>query len=236
MYHPPCDCHKCEQARESRCDRHFTPPKPRPQSPCSAKGGACRNAEHESVLLQKIIGCERRNYPCISVCLKIDELPECAKPPYKLVMVKPSGAQPWWVPLESHLDGRLRIRVYIPISCQVRDACGSLHHAVSVAEAEASLRQPIAASDCQANALYIVPSVRLCCSDSLSECPIFEANLEICMNIYAIRPEPCYMRKAAPPCPELPLYPQPVKPQPSWPQCQAVPVPYGWQAQGLPLQ
>lgn len=248
MYHPPCDCRHCGQAR-AKCDEQATcfdacrerpcpppcpPPRPHPPKPkpCPPKPCSCRRPEQESVLLQKIIGCERRSFPCVCACLRLEGLPECAEPPYKLVMVQQSGAQPWWTPLEGHLDGRLRIRVSVPVCCQVCDACGKLYHATSTVEVEASIRPPCPLSECWKHNLYVVPFVRLCRVDCTSECPVFEVKLEVCMDIYLLRPEPCLMRRAEPPCPELPLYPQPIKPQPCWPQCQEARDPYGWPAQG----
>ena len=182
--------------------------------------------------MQKIVCCERRSFPNVCQELVLDDLPPCAEAPYTLVMVQQSGAQPWWTPLESHLDGRLRIRVRIPVCCQVRDACGKLFQATSTAEVEASLRPQCPASECWRHSLYVVPCVRLCHADCCSETACFRVRLEICVDIYLLRPEPCMIRRAEPPCPELPLYPQPVTPPTCWPQCPPSPAPCGWLAQG----
>ena len=232
MLHPPCDCRQCGSVGDRRmhpserwdAPHRERPRPPKPKPPCH-KGA-------ESVLMQKIVSCEKRNFPNACTELTLEGVPPCAQPPYTLVMVQQSGAQPWWSPLENHLDGRLRIRVSIPVCCQVRDACGKLFTATSVVTVEASLRPLCPMSECWRHNLYVVPFVRLCGTDCTSDCATFAVRLEICMDIYLLRPEPCMMRRAEPPCPDLPLYPQPVKPPPYWQQCPEAPGPCGWPRQG----
>ncbi len=164
----------------------------------------------ESVLLQKIISCERRNIPQLCVRLLLEGLPECATPPYQLTMVQQSGAQPWWTPLESHgPDTRYHIRVHIPVCCQVRDSCGTSYQASAVVEAEVSFRSPVPSSECWRHSLFIVPGVRLVGGEVCSDDCVFCVTVEVCLEIFLLRPEPCAMRRQEPPCPELPLYPQP---------------------------
>ena len=188
----------------------------------------------ESVLLQKIVACERRSIPCLCCKLSLEGLPPCATPPYHLVGVRQSGAQPWWTPLCSQgPNARLPICVSIPVSCQVRDQCGGLHQAASVVEVEVSLRPPCPPSEHWRHSIFIVPCLRLLEGESCCEEACCQARLEISLELYLLRPEPCMVRKPEPPCPELPLYPPPVQPTPSCcPQCLAVPAPYGWPTQG----
>ncbi|MEG0742952.1 MAG: hypothetical protein RSH26_07070 [Clostridia bacterium] len=188
----------------------------------------------EGVLLQKITACERRNITGLCADLTLEGLPCSAKPPFTLLMVQQSGAQPWWTPLEHQgADSRLHIRAYIPVCCQVRDACGELYHATGVVEAEASLRPPCPLSDCWRHNICVVPCVRLCQTDCRSENNTFHVQLEVTLEIYLLRPEPCMVRKPEPTCPELPLYPPPARPTPPcWQPCPTAQDPCGWPRQG----
>ena len=57
--------------------------------------------------------------------------------------------------------------------------------------------------------------------------------LQVVLDAYAVRPEPCMLRRPEPACPDLPLYPPPITPgPPCWPQCPAGPDPCGWPARG----
>ncbi|MDD3335547.1 MAG: hypothetical protein PHI98_08510 [Eubacteriales bacterium] len=221
----------CLPPKTMPCDHHCPPPKPRPEEGCRCKPVRPRM---ESVLLQKIIACERRVIPNLCTALKLEGLPCCAEPPFTLLMVQQSGAQPWWTPLESHgPDTRLHLRVCIPVCCQVRDCRGKLYEATSMVEAEISLKPACPISECWKNSIFVVPCVRLLCAECCSEDETFEVRLEVKLEVYLLRPEPCMMHKPEPPCPDLPLYPQPVRPlPPCWQQCPADQAPYGWPRQG----
>lgn len=221
-----CNCRKTEPQKRFCAAEGKQPlskavvwPRPvKPAPPHHHSGVICQPApakppkpKCESVLLQKIISCERRNIPQLCARLELDGLPECATPPYQLIMVQQSGAQPWWTPMENHgPDTRYHIRVHIPVCCQVRDACGVCYHASAVVEAEVSFRSPVPSSECWRHSLFIVPCVQLTGGELCSEDPVFCATLEVCLEIFLLRPEPCAMHRHEPPCPELPLYPQPV--------------------------
>ena len=232
--HDPCDCKPrrdcydpcdCKPRRECHdpCDcRPHRPPSCKPKPPCPDK--------QQGVLLNRIVCCDRRFIPSLCADLKLEGLPCCAKPPFRLTMVQQSGAQPWWAPLESK-GSRLRLRVTIPVCCQVQDACGEYYSATSTVEVEATLAPQCPSSDCWRNSIIVVPCVRLCPPPVCSEDCCFQARLEVSLELYMTHPEPCMMRKPAPPCPDLPLYPPPITP-PRWRQCQEVPVPYGWPTQG----
>ncbi|MDD3412052.1 MAG: hypothetical protein PHY12_14705 [Eubacteriales bacterium] len=211
MQHPPCGCHECGKRRP--------PDKRRPPQ--------------QGVLLNKIVCCDRRLIPSLCTELCLCDLPRCAKPPFTLLMVQQSGAQPWWTPLETH-GNRFSLRVCIPVCCQVKDACGQLHHATSVVEVDANLTPNCPVSECWRHSIVIVPCVRLCSPPVCSDDSCFHVKLEISLEIYMTRPEPCAMRAPAPPCPELPLYPPPCKPStpPCWQQCPASPGPCEWPKQG----
>lgn len=194
---------------------------PRPVSACPPphySGVVCRKQELkpakpkcDSVLLQKIVCCEKRTIPRLCTRIVPEGLPECACPPYTLTGLSQSGAQPWWRPLESHgPDVRSHICVSIPVCCRICDGEGRSFHTSAVVEAEVSYRQPCHPADSWRSSVFIVPCVRMTGGDTCSEDGSFCVELEIHLEIYLLRPEPCAMHRPEPPCPELPLYPEPV--------------------------
>lgn len=205
----------------------FPPPKP-----CCPPLKPPKPAKTEGVLLQKIIACERRSVPCLCTELTLEGL--CAQPPLTLVKVQQSGAQPWWTPLNSaHHQGQLPICVSIPVCAQVCDACGQTHHATSTVRVETFLRAICSCDELARNTLLISPCVRLVCAEPCCDGCIFKVQLCIELEIYLLRPEPFKIRCPESSCPDLPLYPPPIKPdRPCWPQCPAGPGPCGWQARG----
>lgn len=207
----PCRTLPDESERHgAAAKRHI--PCPPPGKPCKPGG-----TKMESVLLQKIVSCERRTIPNLCAELVLEGLPCQAEPPFSLVAVQQSGAQPWWTPLNDHgPDHRMPIRVHIPLCCQVRDSCGKLYSAASVVEAEVTLRFRCPPSESWKHSIFIIPCVRLLAGECCSEDACFHARLEISLELYLLRPEPCMMRRPEPPCPELPLYPQPVRPNPPY--------------------
>jgi len=174
-----------------------------PQPPMKPAKPKC-----ESVLLQKILCCEKRHIPQLCVRLELHDL--CACPPYRLLSVQQSGAQPWWTPMESHgPDARQHIKVSIPVCCQVCDGEGRTHSATAVVEAEVSYKPCCPQAESWRSSLFIVPCVRLTGGDVCSEDACFCVQLEVSLEIYLLRPEPCAMHRPEPACPELPLYPIP---------------------------
>lgn len=173
-----------------------TTPPPKPVKP------VCEN-----VLLQKIVGCERRSIP--QLCVRISpELPPCAEGPYTLTALTQSGAQPWWVPAESHgPDARSHIRVFIPVCCRLCDREGKTIHTNAVVEAEVSYRHNCHPAENWRMNLFIIPCLRMTGGDMCSEDGTFCVQLEIHLEIYMLKPEPCAMQRHMPP--EKPLYPQP---------------------------
>ena len=212
---PPEPC--CQQHKPSKAPLHKAITWPKPVKPCPPphhSGVVCplppmkpSKPKCESVLLQKIVCCEKRHIPQLCARLELQGL--CSCPPYRLLSVQPSGAQPWWTPLESHgPDSRNHIRVSIPVCCQVCDGEGCTHTVTSVVEAEVSYRPCCPQADGRSS-LFIVPCVRLTGGDVCSEDPVFCVQLEVSLEMYLLRPEPCAMHRPEPACPELPLYPIP---------------------------
>lgn len=237
MQHQPCGCQACGQTRpgpppgsspcrppQSDCQVPRPPKPPRPPRSCPG----------QSVLLNKIICSERKCFPNLCAELTLADIPCCAKAPFTLCMVQQSGAAPWWTPLENDGPrGRLCFRVCIPVCCQIKDACGRFFSAGSVVEVDTCFSPSCSLSDCWRHSLVIVPCVRLCAPPVCSQDCVFNARLEVSLEMYLTRPEPCLMRSPEPSCPDLPLYPQPCRPDPPcWPQCPEVQDRCGWPRQG----
>ncbi len=164
----------------------------------------------ENVLLQKIVCCEKRSIPQLCTRIVPDDLPACACAPYTLLSLTQSGAQPWWSPVESHgPDARSHIRVFIPVCCQLCDGEGKTLHTTAVVEAEVSYRPACPPHEHWRNNLFIVPCLRLTGGDRCSDDGSFCVQLEIHLEIYVLRPEPCAMHRHASPEKPIPLYPQP---------------------------
>ncbi len=194
---------------------------PRPVSACPPphySGVVCQKpaqkpakAKCDNVLLQKIVCCEKRTIPSLCTRIRAEGLPECACAPYRLTSLTQSGAQPWWRPLESHgPDMRSHICVSVPVCCQICDGEGRSFHATAVVEAEVSYRQPSQPFDSWRSSVFIVPCVRMMGGDVCSDDACFCVEVEIHLEIYLLRPEPCAVHRPEPQCPELPLYPEPV--------------------------
>lgn len=229
MHHPPCTCHACGEKPSRPCPAPCPPP---PGTDCCCRPPRpCKPGKPEGVLLQKIVSCERSSISCLCVDLALSGL-DCARPPLTLMSVHESGAQPSWTPLsEPDCAGRVMVRVTVPVCAQVSDACGQRFSAFGQIDAEICLRLPSACAGYYS--LFILPCVRLLCADGCADGPVFQTRLQVVLDVYAIRPEPCMLRRPEPACPDLPLYPPPIRPGPScWPQCPAIPDPCGWPARG----
>lgn len=184
-------------------------PPPRPPRPCPPPK-PCGCAERKEILLQRVVARERRSIPCLCTELKLEELSPCAQAPFRVLMVQQSGKQPWWTPLDGGCgDRRLRIRVFIPVCCQVMDAQQKLYCASAVVETETTLQPPCPPSECWKHQLVVVPCVRLLECAECCDCAPCRVKLEVQLEVYLLHPETGTMRKPEPACPELPLYPQP---------------------------
>lgn len=173
-------------------------------------GGGCKTEKHESVLLPKIVACERRNIPRLCTEVELEGIPCCAEPPYRLCGLRQSGAQPWWRPLDaggSHQ--RMRIAVCIPVCAEITDSCGKCYHAAGVVQAEVSVGAHCMPCDGWKQQLFIVPALRLLKGENSSADACFRVEVEVQLEIYLLKPEACMVKKSEPSCPDRPLYPKP---------------------------
>ncbi len=218
----PCEC--CKK-HECCCEKKQDECKKPPHYPCPSRP---RPPRTQGVLLSRIVCSERRLFPALCVKLCPEGLPPCAQPPYELLMVQQSGAQPYWTPLDTPAhDSRMCIKVMIPVCCQIRDDCGQCYAARAEVPVEARLNPGFARCDCWRYQFVFAPCVRLRCAPACSRDGCFEVELEISLEIYVTQLAPCAARPSEPSCPDLPLYPPPCEPR-----CQADPGPCGWPTQG----
>lgn len=184
---PPDEC-RCDQCRRDCC------------SPCSC-GKPCR-----SFLLPRIIASGRtwlRRHCCT---MRVEGI-ECAQPPLTLLCVSACG-EPSWEQLSC--DSRqLRLRVTIPLTAQVRDACSCVHTGRACVEAEVCLSLSVPQGECWRSNLLLTPCVRLVCLPCTSQNACFDVQLEILIEAFLVRWETCNAGGQKPQCPDLPLYPQP---------------------------
>lgn len=168
-----------------------------------------RPSPTQSVLLPRIVASGREWLRRACVDLQVEHLPCCAQPPLSLVSVAPDG-MPTWEPL--HSGPPLGYRVTIPLMCQVHDGCGCIHTGQSSITMEVCLRPNCPSAECWRASLQVLPCVRLICADC-SQNSCFAAQLEVVVEAYLLRWEPCATGiPCKPSCPELPLYPQPCRP------------------------
>lgn len=186
MKHPP----------SCGCARHRPPPPP----PCPRPSG---------VLLPKIIDSVQRVIPRLCTVLDAFCLPEGLHP-LRLQRILPSADPPAWTILgEGDGCGRIPVCVSIPLRLLVLDSCGRRHTASAVVDVETWL--PCAFVDSWGCRLQVIPCVQLVCGECLSCDSRFEVQLHVTLDIYLLHPEVFHMKPPAPACPDLPLYPPPIR-------------------------
>lgn len=187
---PCCTCGcGCE-----RCDL--------PDCRCNTQSRPCPGM----FLLDKVVCRGRTQSNCQRINLCLLGLPECTRFPVRICSVSYRGE-----PIETcGVDGKcaLGIKAIIPLFVSVIDACGQSYQASTKIETVIQLR-------CQDREpsftnIVVVPCIELLraeqsCTNS------FEAELRICIDAYAVKPEACSWNQwcnEKTPCNTLPMYPQ----------------------------
>ncbi len=157
----------------------------------------CPPAPSAGFLLQKIIACEKRHLPCVTAewCFQ-------AIAPGSIRSVTPCGSPSW-----TRLD-HCRLRIILPVSVQLCDACGQCSQQLMKLEVETALPHSFETAICDPrNTLLILPCIRLLKADcTCAGC--LRVHLSVALEMYLLRYEPT--GTCAPVYPQLPLYPQPV--------------------------
>lgn len=198
---PPCCCDCCQ------CQNRPKPPNcgcsccaPEGRHPCAAAG----------FLLPRIMASGRTWQRRLAATLTVTGLPACAEPPFTLQWVAAACEAPTWEPLPCDHPRQLRLCATIPLLCQIRDCHGCCYYGRSSIQTEVCLSLTCPAPECWRHAVVLLPCVRLACVPCTACEPCFDAQLELLLEAYLLRWEPCAVGAPRPPvCPDLPLYPQP---------------------------
>ena len=223
---PPRDCRPQGCRPQDCCPQDCPPPCPEPCCPprgcrpqdcrpqdCRPQGcrpqGCCPKGQAQ-VLLPRILCSGREWVRCLCARLQVEGLPNCAKAPYTLLNVTQSCASPWWETAQRNVGRRqICLCISIPVSCEVRDCEGCIHTGSAVVEMEAVMNLNCPREECWRHCLMLIPCVRMVCRPVCSQDLCFDTQLEVIVEMYLVRWEPCPAGPPKPACPDLPLYPQP---------------------------
>lgn len=193
--HPPCGC-LCPPER-CQCDQCSRPPVP---------GG-------RGFLLPRIIACGREWQRGRQITLQVEGLPLCPDACLTLTDVRAVG-EPLWTQRTDPCRRALCLHVTIPLACLVRDEQGCQHEGRVQVELDTCLPLTTPPAECWRDQMMLLPCVRLMCPGVTGRGGCFDAQLEIRLESYLIRWEPCLPPGEKPACPPpLPLYPQPCPPR-----------------------
>ena len=201
---PPCPPQTC-QCSECRCDPPPPPPCHAP-SPCYPQ----KPLPPGGFLLPRIVAAGREWQRRCSLTLKVDGLPTGLEPPLTLMEVTACG-QPSWETLDCCDPRATVLRVKVPLTCLVRDRNNRVHTGRAAITAEVRLRLGGPRAECWRSNVMVLPCVRLICIPCSVETPVFDVLLEVLVEAYMTRWEPCLSGSAPKPVcpPDLPLFPQP---------------------------
>ena len=149
-------------------------------------------------LLPRVLGAARERFRCMDACLRVEGIPRCACGPFAIESVEAAceearviGGPPCGCgPSAACVD------VVIPLNVSVCDGCGRRYCGTS--ELCVRVRAPVCAC-APGGSLMALAGVRLvgaCCSACE---PVFDVRLEVWVDVYMVRLEPCGRR--APECP-----------------------------------
>lgn len=135
--------------------------------------------------------------------LCVQDIPECAQPPYALVSVTASGPSDWeFLSIERW---RAVLRITIPLSAQIKDCAGCIYTGHSSITVDVPVRITIPQRHPCRSHVQVLPNVQLLCTDGCSEDGCFTAALAVLIDVYVIRWEPSADGITVPCRPDLPL-------------------------------
>lgn len=170
----------------------------------------CCQVPRDAFLMQRIVGTGQEW--CRRVCetLQLSGLPDCAQPPFCLVSVEASGTAVITDRLPDRCQRNQAVyRVEIPLTAQVRDARNCTYTACAILSVEARVMMSQRVDECCLTQVVACAAVRLVSCPPPSNCPCFEAAMDVRLEIYVVKNEACRRGCSCepPPCPDLPLYP-----------------------------
>lgn len=164
----------------------------RPIHPCPP-----HSTPPDRCLLQRVLACEKRSVSCLTTEWRFDGM-------HAIHSVCSSSVPSCW-----QLDDGCTLRVSLPLSVCLSNACGSRVQPASV-DAETALPHSFAQALYDPHCtLLILPCVRLLRAECICE-GVFRVQLAISLEVYLLRYELCVCGSPKPSCPPLPLYPQPL--------------------------
>lgn len=211
MLHPD---HSCRPVCEPHLCCNGVPQRP---TPCECGCQHCRPHPYacphaglppHGFLLPRIIASGRQWLQRFSLCLRVEDLPDCLQMPLTLLSVTCCGACSW-EPMAGESNRICQLRVTIPLCCQVQDPCGEVFVGHASLTVEVPLRLSVSSTECWRNSIMVLPCVRMAGTPCGSNCAVFDVQLEVLVEAYMTRWEPCLTGTPRPVCPDLPLYPQP---------------------------
>lgn len=160
-------------------------------------------------LLPRIIACNREWQRGRQVALQVEALPACPGSCLTLTDVRAAG-EPLWTQRPDPCRRALNLHVTIPLLCLVRDEQGCLQEGRAQVAVDTSLPLTTPQAECWRDQLMLLPCVRLMVPGVTGQGGCFDAPLEIRLESYLVRWEPCLPQGEQSACPPpLPLYPQP---------------------------
>lgn len=159
-------------------------------------------------MLPKIVAGGREWKRRWQVCLRVEGLPQSARPPFTLASVAAAAENCLWETVPQPVYSRMVLHVTVPLLCQVRDCNGCMFSTRAFVELDVCLQVGRQGHDCWRASLMLTPCARLVCLPCPSEDGCFDALLEVLVEAYMIRWEACATCSSKPACPpSLPLYP-----------------------------
>lgn len=203
---PPQTC-QCDECLSRDCGPRCAPPVvPCRPSPCCYPS---KPFPSNGFLLPRIVAAGREWQRRCQLTLAVDGLPLGAEAPLTLLEVTACG-QPSWETLECDDPRALALRVRVPLACQVRDRNNRCYTGRSAITVDVRMRMSCPRSECWRGNVMVLPCVRLICVPCPEETPSFDVLLEVLVEAYMTRWEPCLSGEPQKPCcPDLPLFPQP---------------------------
>ncbi len=180
------------------------PPPPCPPPPCPPPPGpeTCRP-------MPRVICSGREAQRNLHACIAVSGLPCNICGPLRLLGLESTGEKPDVRLLEDCRGPSPWIaEVTIPLLAWVQDATGCTHCGQTQVKAYCSMPS---CCDHASAALVACAEVRLVDACGLSCTPEFEVRLQIFVEVYVVRVEPCkcHRKKECALFPQMPMYPQP---------------------------
>jgi len=165
-----------------------------PDVPALASGG---------MLMSRIVATGRACVRANDVTLCVQDIPECAQPPYALVGLTASGPTDWeFLNIERW---RAVLRVTIPLTVQIKDCAGCIYSGHSSVTVDVPVNITIPQRHPGRMHVQVMPSIRLLCVDGCSEDGCFTVSVAVLVDVYVVRWEPSSDGITVPCRPDLPL-------------------------------